>query len=333
MSSLASYMPANTLPDRDPRFENALPDDVIDMSNNGAGVYGGGRQSSMTTQQQQYRSSNNPAKQQPKKFRLKISQRLHWTSILAFISYLILTISFASPYWLSSYKFTDSAFKRLGLWDFCFQDYRHPSYQYDTKFTGCHWIYSPIYTNIRDWLQPAWFIFVQATMTMALCVSTIGLMAVSIVFMHFLIQYQLIILCVTLVCQLLTTLLLFFALSTFYLKAFDRGWIMYPEFNHVDWAFFFAFVSMFCNAFASWLYYEEVKTVKSRLLAVRRLVTSKVGRHEGANDLDSVDQVYSGRSPVYSQSLGQNLEDSSNTQRQAGKAGDAGLMYPHFTQV
>ncbi|KNE86467.1 hypothetical protein PSTG_20172 [Puccinia striiformis f. sp. tritici PST-78] len=99
---------------------------------------------------QDQRSSSQP---NAKKFRLQLSERLHWTAVLAFISYLILLISFASPYWLSSYKFTDSTFKRLGLWDFCFQDYRHPSYQYDTKFTGCHWIYSPVYTNIRDWLS------------------------------------------------------------------------------------------------------------------------------------------------------------------------------------
>lgn len=43
-------------------------------------------------------------------------------------------------------------------WPICHRDpcdlYRHPPYQYDEIFHGCHWIYSSKYQNIRDWLQP-----------------------------------------------------------------------------------------------------------------------------------------------------------------------------------
>lgn len=311
MSSVASYVQANTIHEPDPRFEN-VPDLGSDFNH----------------------VNNHNQHERQKKFRLKISQRLHWTAVLAFISYLILLIAFASPYWLASYKFTDSAFKRLGLWDFCFQDYRHPSYQYDTKFTGCHWIYSPIYTNIRDWLQPSWFMFVQAVTTIALCVDALGLLAISIIFMHFLIQYQLIILCVTLVCHMFTTMLLGFALITFYLKAFDRSWIMYPEFNHVDWAFFFALVSMGGNGFASYLYYQEVRELKERMLKMKRLfVATSNGRSItgglGGGDLDSLDAVYASRSVTsYNQSSG----NDNLTRPQHGNR-DPALVYPHFTQV
>lgn len=313
MSSMASYMQAASAHEPDPRFENVLPEENPYTAN------GSHRQS---------------ASGRTKKFRLKLSERLHWTSILAFISYLILLISFASPYWLSSYKFTDSAFKRLGLWDFCFQDYRHPSYQYDTKFTGCHWIYSPVYTNIRDWLQPPWFMFVQATTTIALCVNTIGLLAISIIFMHFLIQYQLIILCITLVCHMFSTMLLAFALVTFYLKAFDRSWIMYPDFNHVDWAFFFGLVSLGGNGFASYLYYQEFKGLKERLLKMKRLVVATPnGRSiEGGDDLDSLDAVYATRSVTkYNQTHDNNPGSARRQQQQQQKS--SALMYPHFSQV
>lgn len=245
-------------------------------------------------QQQQQRHQEHGTE---KKFRLRISQRLHWTATLAFISYLILLISFASPYWLSSYKFTDSAFKRLGLWDFCFLDYVHPSYQHDKKFTGCHWIYSPEYTNIRDFLQPPWFMFVQAVMTMALCVATLGSLAISLIFMHFLIQYQLIILCLAYVCHMFTTMSLGFAVLTFYLKAFDRSWIMYPEHNYLDWAFFFAFVAMAGNGFASWLYYQEFLSIKERMYKMKRLIVAAGsngrsitgGGGGGASEMDSPD--------------------------------------------
>lgn len=319
MSSFATYAQTNLNHDIDPRFENIPEEEIIrqDYINNEAGQ----RQTSGK-----------------KKFRLRISQRLHWTAVLSFISYLILLISFASPYWLSSYKFTDSAFKRLGLWDFCFLDYRHPSYQYDTKFTGCHWIFSPVYTNIRDWLQPPWFMFVQAVVTIALCVSTLGLMVISIIFMHFLIQYQLMILCLSLLCHMLTTMLLTFGLVTFYLKAFDRTWIMYPQFNHVDWAFFFALVSMGGNAFASYLYYEEMKELKGRMLRMKRLIVGANGRSfngglSGGGDIESVDQVYATRSVTsYNQSMMHDNQDAGVRPSQASAKASA-LMYPHFTQV
>lgn len=257
------------------------------------------------------------------KFRLKISQRLHWTAILAFVSYLILLTSFASPYWLSSYKFTDSAFKRLGLWDVCFLDYRHPSYQYDTKFSGCHWIYDPIYTNIRDWLQPSWFMFVQAVTTIALCSHTLGLISVSIIFMHFFIRYQLPILCFIMICHMFTTLLLLFACSVFYLKAFDRNWILYPDYNHVDWAFYFALVAFGGNAFASSLYYKEIVVLKQRMLKMKRLIMTSNGRPL-SGDVDSLDAVYAARSGgLY----------NNNQEPESRASQGSGLIYPHFTQV
>ncbi|GFX76248.1 uncharacterized protein TNCV_1233851 [Trichonephila clavipes] len=74
--------------------------------------------------------------------------------IFAFIASLILFISFCSPYWFESYPETYSEFVRMGLWNFCFKNYRHPSYQYDELFDGCHWVFSYKYQNIRDWMQP-----------------------------------------------------------------------------------------------------------------------------------------------------------------------------------
>lgn len=105
------------------------------------------------------------------KYRVKVSTRLLAGSILVLLSWLLLLISFASPYWLSSYSHTYSPFVRMGLWDFCFNNYRHPPYQYDEKFSGCHWIFSSKFQNIRDWLQPG-----QSLLTFAryLCLSELS---------------------------------------------------------------------------------------------------------------------------------------------------------------
>ena len=86
--------------------------------------------------------------------RVRVSKGFVAASLLCLLSWILLLIAFASPYWLSSYAITYSPFVRLGLWDFCFNSYRHPPYQYDEKFTGCHWVYSAKFQNIRDWLQP-----------------------------------------------------------------------------------------------------------------------------------------------------------------------------------
>ncbi|KAH6934952.1 hypothetical protein HPB50_002485 [Hyalomma asiaticum] len=75
--------------------------------------------------------------------------------LVAYCATLLLLVSFASPYWLESYQEANMEFIRLGLWDVCFHNYRHPSYQYDETFNGCHWIHSYAYQNIRDWLLPA----------------------------------------------------------------------------------------------------------------------------------------------------------------------------------
>lgn len=344
MSSIASYMQANTTHQPDPRYGNN-PEHNHHMENEFATSNNANPQ-------------NNVGNQVKTKFRLKLSQRLHYSAEIAFVSYLLLIISFGSPYWLASYSFTHSAFKRLGLWDFCFQDYVHPAYQYDTRFSGCHWIYSPVYTNIRDWLQPGWFLFIQATITLGLCISTIGLSAVSLIFMHYLIQYQLIILCLTLICHLATTMFIGFGLLTFYAKAFDRNWILYPDYNYLAWAYYFALFSLIGNAISSYLYYKEVKELRGRMLKMKRLIVSTNERQEmagnghhgtagGGGDMDSIDAVYASRSvhdvyqsvPVVgnesqrSRSQQQQQHPSTTMQPNDNVAKKPDLMYPFYTQV
>lgn len=86
--------------------------------------------------------------------RFLITRQYEATAVLCLFAWVLLIVCFASPYWLSSYTVAYSSFNRLGLWDVCFRNYRHPSYQYDEKFDGCYWIYSAKYQNIREWLQP-----------------------------------------------------------------------------------------------------------------------------------------------------------------------------------
>lgn len=64
-----------------------------------------------------------------------------------------------SPYWVQSYEETFSAFKHMGLWQYCFDQFRFPYHQFDKMFDGCHYIYSDEYYVIREWLLPGENIF------------------------------------------------------------------------------------------------------------------------------------------------------------------------------
>lgn len=72
-----------------------------------------------------------------------------------------------SPYWVKSFDETFSQFKHMGLWEYCFDQFRYPYYQFDHLFDGCHHVFSEEYYVIREWLLPPWLMTVQSFMTIA----------------------------------------------------------------------------------------------------------------------------------------------------------------------
>lgn len=76
-----------------------------------------------------------------------------------------------SPYWVQSFQETFSSFKHMGLWEYCFDQFRYPYFQYDKLFDGCHHVFSFEYYVIREWLLPAWLMAVQAFVTMSFLLS------------------------------------------------------------------------------------------------------------------------------------------------------------------
>ena len=64
------------------------------------------------------------------KMLFSFSAALFYGSIASFIAGVLLLMSFASPYWLASWKDTQSPFVNMGLWEFCFYKFRHPDYQF-----------------------------------------------------------------------------------------------------------------------------------------------------------------------------------------------------------
>lgn len=59
----------------------------------------------------------------------------------------------------------------MGLWEYCFHQFRYPYYQFDKMFEGCHHVFSDEYHVIREWLLPPWLMVVQTFVTLALLLS------------------------------------------------------------------------------------------------------------------------------------------------------------------
>lgn len=59
----------------------------------------------------------------------------------------------------------------MGLWEYCFKQFRYPYYQFDKQFDGCHHIFSEEYYVIREWLLPGWLMVVQTFVTLSLLLS------------------------------------------------------------------------------------------------------------------------------------------------------------------
>lgn len=59
----------------------------------------------------------------------------------------------------------------MGLWEYCFDQFRYPYFQYDKLFHGCHHVFSHEYYVIREWLLPPWLMAVQAFVTMSFLLS------------------------------------------------------------------------------------------------------------------------------------------------------------------
>ncbi|TRY72217.1 hypothetical protein TCAL_13077 [Tigriopus californicus] len=172
---------------------------------------------------------------------------LFYAAILTFVAGLLLLMSFASPYWLVSWEDTESPFKNMGLWEFCFFRYHHPDYQFDKLFHGCHALYGDEYRLIREKLLPGWLMVVQLFVTLAFILS----FACQLLFVALLLRYPLEVILrfeyhfCGVVCILngITALFLFLGVLVFGVGCWDRDWLLYPNYNYVSWSYAFAVIS------------------------------------------------------------------------------------------
>lgn len=126
------------------------------------------------------------------------------------------------------------------------------------------------YYVIREYLVPAWLLFVQACITIAFILSflSLGILALELVRwpLKIVLQYEWLMTKVSCICLTIgskcfvnrrffvatiypiilksTGVLTFFGIVIFGFNAYRRDWLMYPKFNIISWSFVLAVIAL-----------------------------------------------------------------------------------------
>ena len=69
------------------------------------------------------------------------------------ISFVLGSISFATGYWFVA-EGQGRLFRRLGLWEACFDGFEYTTDYIGKAYYGCWWIFHKEYHYIRQWILP-----------------------------------------------------------------------------------------------------------------------------------------------------------------------------------
>ncbi|KAF6204120.1 hypothetical protein GE061_002460 [Apolygus lucorum] len=193
----------------------------------------------------------------------RATESMVFGSTLVYVAGMFLLVSFASPYWVESYEGTFSNFKHMGLWEYCFDQFRFPYHQFDKLFSGCHYVYSFEFHIIREWLLPAWLLAVQTFVTLALILSFGAqiLAALTIIRypLKFVLKYEWLLCGIVFVSTAVCALFLFLTVIVFWSQSSRRDWLMYPNFNHVSWSYYFCAASFLLHSIAALILYKDAR--------------------------------------------------------------------------
>ncbi|XP_059478911.1 uncharacterized protein LOC132204496 [Neocloeon triangulifer] len=195
----------------------------------------------------------------------KASDSMVYGGLLAYFAGLLLLIAFASPYWLESFDETFSSFKNMGLWEYCFDQFRFPNYQFDHLFDGCNWIFSQELYLIREWLVPGWLMVVQTCVTLALIISLFAQIMIAAIVCRYplrlVLEYEWLLSGICFICQVASGFFLFLAVCIFGGEAYRRDWMMYPQYNFISWSYGLCVCSMFFHLFSAAAIYFDTRNL------------------------------------------------------------------------
>jgi len=190
----------------------------------------------------------------------EFSVKFFVASVLIFVAGLFTLTSFAMPYWSQSYPSTGNEFKNIGLWEGCFNRYRHWKDDNQKPYTGCFWFWSPDMIRFRDWIMPPWFIAVQFFACFGLIFEFVVLAFLSVAFITN-IRFKFYFVFPITILTFVSHVMHFLALLVYGINGDNREWMPRPEFNVYSWSYWFELVAAFFLLNASILLLLESRTL------------------------------------------------------------------------
>lgn len=194
----------------------------------------------------------------------RASNAVVFGGILTYIAGLFLVMAFSSPYWMESYDASFSDFKSMGLWEYCFEHYRYPNYQFDKVFDGCNHVFSEEFYVIREFLVPGWLVVVQTFVTISLLLSLVaqGLIALVVIRfpLTFALRYEWLLSTISCICCTVSSILMLVAVIVFAACCGKREWLLNPKFNHLSWSYVLAVISTFFLALGAFFLYLDARS-------------------------------------------------------------------------
>jgi len=192
---------------------------------------------------------------------------------LTAVIFVVVNVSFFSPYWLQSFpdeRLPNPKFTNLGLWHVCLNGYFDMRHQYETRFYGCKHIKLEEYFIIQDELSKPFFVATQFFYTLSFIAI---LVAIILVLMYLLCvdeYYRVSVLKWTGIDLIVAGLLASIALIIFGALGDNRDFMPDWENNYLSWSFGLGFVGAVADFVAGVLFIVEARIMTRKEIARER---------------------------------------------------------------
>ncbi|XP_071455383.1 uncharacterized protein kune [Hetaerina americana] len=182
--------------------------------------------------------------------------------------FLFVFIAFVTPCWLETDgKLENPKFIRLGLWEVCLNNFEDQRHWYDTKFTGCMWIFEEEYYILHDMLMPNFFVATQFFFTLSFTILLVGLFMIAL-FMCCSRDHEKFVLLLLMISSTLLAAAVSgtIAVVTFGVRGDGRDWMPNWEHNNMSWSYAFAVFGVLFLYTAGFLFLVEARRFRRRKL-------------------------------------------------------------------
>jgi len=178
---------------------------------------------------------------------------------LAGAAFFFVLIAFATPSWVVSDGYLPQPkMEQIGLWVVCFHDFEDTRHWYETKFTGCWWVFEEEYYIIHDFLLPGFFLATQFFFTVTFTALLAVVFGVALYLACSRDQERYVLLLIVIgTAELVGALSGTIALFIFGANGDGRVWMPNWEHNHLGYSYAVAVIGVICAYVSGWLFLVE----------------------------------------------------------------------------